>query len=499
MGLATVASRAQDGLRASPVAVEVHVSGGLPGMTVVGLPEAAVREAKDRVRAAILNAGFSMPASRITVNLAPADLPKEGGRFDLAIALGILAAAGQIPADALADREFLGELSLSAELRSVRGALPAALQAGRDGRTLIVPRTNAAEAALAADTRVHAADHLLDVCHWLSGEGVLDTPQPAPRATPVRYPDLADVRGQAQARRALEIAAAGGHSALFIGPPGSGKSMLAARLPGLLPPPDAAEALAIAEVASIDRDGFDPDTWGIRPYRAPHHSASAAAMIGGGSNQIQPGEVTRAHGGVLFLDELPEFKRHVLEVLREPLETGRVAIARAARQVDYPAAFQLIAAMNPCPCGDLGDRDSRCRCTPDQIARYRGRVSGPLLDRIDLHVHVPRLAVADLAEAAPGEPTAVVQARVSKARELAMRRQGCTNAALAGEALTAALALGARERALQVAAGERLHLSGRGLHRMQRVARTIADLAGSEAVNVTHLSEAIGLRSLDRT
>jgi magnesium chelatase family protein len=401
MSLATVLSRAQNGLTAELVRVEVHLANGLPGLAIVGLPEAAVREAKDRVKAAITTCSYEFPNRRITCNLAPADLPKEGGRFDLAIALGILAASGQIPAPRLEGLEVLGELSLSGELRAVRGALPAALQARRAGHALIVPLSNADEAVLAAQVRVIAARHLGELCGALHAgalaEHVAATVDPAATGD---EPDLSEVRGQGQARRALEIAAAGGHSLLMVGPPGSGKSMLAARLPGLLPPMSEDEAIQAAAIASITGSGFDPRQWMRRPFRAPHHTSSGVALVGGGSSP-RPGEITLAHLGTLFLDELPEFDRRVLEVLRQPLETGQVTVSRAARQEDFPARFQLVAAMNPCPCGFLGDADNRCRCTPDQVARYRGRISGPLLDRIDLHLFVPRIERQALLQPAP--------------------------------------------------------------------------------------------------
>ncbi|MGD8690170.1 MAG: YifB family Mg chelatase-like AAA ATPase, partial [Gammaproteobacteria bacterium] len=389
MALSRVLSRAQAGIEAPAVTVEVHLSNGLPSLSIVGLPEAAVREAKDRVRSALINSRFDFPARRITVNLAPADLPKEGGRFDLPIALGILAASGQIPDDPLERHEFVGELSLSGELRPVRGALPAAVKVRDAGRALLVAADNADEAALVSGARVHGAEHLLEVCAHLNGDTRLGLHEPTIKggAAPAAG-DLRDVRGQHQARRALEIAAAGGHSLLFIGPPGTGKSMLASRLPGVLPPMTEEEALEAAAVASVS-GGFDPARWGQRPFRSPHHTASGVALVGGGTHP-RPGEISLAHHGVMFLDELPEFDRKVLEVLREPLESGEITISRAARQASYPARFQLIAAMNPCPCGYLGDPGGRCRCTEDQVWRYRSRISGPLLDRLDLHVEVPR-------------------------------------------------------------------------------------------------------------
>jgi len=399
MNLALVHSRARTGVRAPAVRVEVHLSGGLPRFSLVGLPEAAVREAKDRVRAAISCAQYEFPARVITVNLAPADLPKDGGRFDLPIALGILAASGQIPLEALNEYEFVGELGLTGELRAIDGVLPAALGAAHAGRKLIVPEGNGAEAALASQAEACTARTLLEVCAMLGGRKQLPraTPLPVVRTASV---DLADVRGQAHARRALEIAAAGGHHLLLIGPPGCGKTLLASRLPGLLPEASEEEALEAAAIASVSGRGLNPARWRERPFRAPHHTASAIALVGGGS-EPRPGEISLAHQGVLFLDELPEWDRRALEVLREPLESGVVTISRAARQSEFPARFQLIAAMNPCPCGWAGDASGRCRCSPDMVKRYRSRISGPLLDRIDLHVPVPRLRPSELRPTRP--------------------------------------------------------------------------------------------------
>ncbi|HVI25495.1 MAG TPA: YifB family Mg chelatase-like AAA ATPase [Xanthomonadaceae bacterium] len=497
MGLALVHSRARAGVRAPAVRVEVYLGGGLPSMSIVGLPEAAVREAKDRVRAAIQCAQFEFPARRITVNLAPADLPKDGGRFDLPIALGILAASGQVPGEALRDVEFLGELGLTGELRPVDGVLPAALAAAAEGRRLVVPTANGPEAALPRDGQASTARTLLEVCAALDGRRTLpDAEAPAPCAA--HLPDLADVRGQLQARRALEIAAAGGHHLLLVGPPGCGKTLLASRLPGLLPALGEAEALEAATIASISGRGLDPARWRARPYRAPHHTASAVALAGGGS-QPRPGEISLAHNGVLFLDELPEWSRQALEVLREPLESGVVTISRAARQCEFPARFQLIAAMNPCPCGWAGDPSGRCRCSPDLIQRYHARISGPLMDRIDLHVDVPRLPPAELRPDAPaGEPSAAVRARVVAARALQQVRSGCCNAHLDQAATMAHCRLAPADQALLERAIDGLQLSARAMHRILRVARTIADLAGSEAIATAHLTEALGYRRLDR-
>ena len=497
MGLALVHSRARAGIAAPPVQVEVHLSGGLPSTQIVGLPAAAVRESRDRVRAAILCAQFEYPQRRITINLAPADLPKDGGRFDLPIALGILAASGQIDRDALAGCEFLGELGLTGELRAVDGVLPAVLAATRDGRRLVVPAGSGAEAALARDAEAYVARTLLETCAGLGGTTALPRAQGGkePAAAPASAPDMADVRGQAQARRALEIAAAGGHHLLMSGPPGCGKTLLASRLPGLLPEASEAEALETAAVASISGRGFDPRLWRQRPWRAPHHGASAAALAGGGSPP-RPGEISLAHNGVLFLDELPEWHRAVLEVLREPLESGRITVARAGRSAEFPARFQLVAAMNPCPCGWAGDPSSRCRCSPDRIRQYWGRISGPLLDRIDLHLAMARLPPQALrGYAPPGESSAAIRGRVIAAQARQLERAGRLNARLDNAGITRDCRLGDDGQRLLEQACERLQLTARSLHRVLRVARTIADLEAASAIATTHLAEALGYRA----
>jgi len=496
MPLATVASRALAGIDAPEVTVEVHLGPGLPSFNIVGLPDAEVREAKDRVRAALNHARFEFPARRITVNLAPADLPKDSSRFDLPIALGILAASGQLQTAALAGHEFAGELSLTGELRPVRGALAMALGAGEAGRSFVLPRQSAAQAALASRARVLPAATLLEVCAHLAGEAPLALqPRCDTREAPCCL-ELADVKGQVQAKRALEIAAAGAHALLMVGPPGSGKSMLAARLSGILPPMSEREALEAAAIHSASRLGFDAARWAERPFRAPHHSASRAALVGG-ANPPRPGEISLAHHGVLFLDEMPEFPRDALEALREPLESGIISIARAARQTQFPARFQLVAAMNPCPCGYLGDASGRCRCTPDRVAGYRRRISGPLMDRIDLKVEVPRPRDAEMLGAPGGECSIAIRERVSAARERQLARQGKPNAWLQAKETTLHCALEAAAERLLKEAIAKLSLSARAYHRVLRVARTIADLAGSRAIDTAQLAEAIQYRRLD--
>ncbi len=501
MSLAISLCRAGLGIDAPLVTVETHLANGLPAFSIVGLPEKAVQEARERVRSALLNTGFEFPARRITVNLAPADLPKQGARFDLAIAVGILAASQQIPAETLSNIELIGELTLGGKIRPVPGALPVAAACARAGHSLLLPRENAVEAALVRDAVLFPADHLLQICAHLTGREPIprqsrDTPPQGEHDT--RIPDLADVRGQAQARRALEIAAAAGHNLLMMGPPGTGKSMLAARLPSILPPMTEQEALETAAIHSVAGLPLDPARWRQRPTRNPHHSCSGVALAGGGSIP-RPGEISLAHNGILFLDELPEFDRQALEVLREPMETRRIVISRAARSTEFPAHFQLVAAMNPCPCGHFNEPDKRCdRCTPQLAARYQGRISGPLRDRIDIQIEIPALPTRDLLEAPPGEPSATVRARVVAARKRQHARQACTNAELQHADLERHCALIPEVRRLLETAIDRLGLSARGYHRILRLARTIADLDESDTIGPRHMSEAIGLRRMER-
>jgi magnesium chelatase family protein len=478
------------------VTVEVHLGPGLPAFHIVGLPDTEVREARDRVRAALNHAHFEFPARRMTVNLAPAELPKDSSRFDLPIALGILAASGQIAPGALAGQEFAGELSLTGELRPVRGALAMALSARATRRAFVLPADNAPQAALAEGARILPARTLLEVVAHLAGEAPLAEYRGGGQATAPAYPDFSDVKGQQQVKRALEVAAAGGHSLLMVGPPGTGKSMLAARFPGILPALSEAEALEVAAVHSVSSGGFEAQRWGERPFRSPHHSASSAALVGGGALP-RPGEISLAHHGVLFLDELPEFDRDVLEALREPLESGRVSISRAAQQAQFPARFQLVAAMNPCPCGHCGDRAGRCRCTPERIARYRGRISGPLADRIDIKLEVPAPREGELVAPAGGEATAAIRPRVQKAHEMQLARQGKPNALLGTREIDRHCATDRDGDQLLRHALARLLLSARAYHRVLRVARSIADLGGRSVIAAEHVAEAIQYRRLD--
>lgn len=496
MSLALVYSRALSGMNAPLVEVEAHLANGLPHFNIVGLPDTEVKESRDRVRAAIIQSGFDFPAKKITVNLAPADLPKESGRFDLPIAIGILAASGQVSMEKLAQYEFAGELALSGMLRPVRGALAMAWQGAQAGRAFVLPSENAQQAAVMKGITVYGAHSLGEVAAHLNAiEPLAQTECPSFDSRPsenLNLPDLSDVKGQHTARLALEIAAAGGHSLLMMGPPGTGKSMLSQRLPGILPPLTEEELVEVWALRSL-LPNHQQELSHERPFRSPHHSASSAAMVGGGSDP-RPGEISLAHHGVLFLDELPEFDRKVLEVLREPLENGEIHISRAARQAVYPAKFQLVAAMNPCPCGYLGHPVKPCRCTPESVARYRSKISGPLLDRIDLTIEVPSLSASELMQQQAGESSAVVLQRVMVARDKQYARQGKLNAALSVTELDHTARI---EKEAQEALGamlEKLSLSARSFHRIMRVARTLADLAGDEAVNRSHVMKAIGFR-----
>ncbi len=509
--LAMISSRAIVGIDAMPVVVEVHLANGLPSFSTVGMPETAVKESKDRVRGAIINSGFEFPAKRITVNLAPADLPKSGGNFDLPIAIGILIASGQVPGQRVDNTELVGELALDGGLREARGVLPTALACKRAERRLIVPKSNAREAGLVSGIDALAAEHLLSVCSFLAGQSSLslcsrsngfdegEIREQSKNTIPEL--DLSDVRGQPLAKRALEVSAAGGHSLIMVGPPGAGKSMLAARLPTILPRLDDRKALETAAIHSIAFGRFEVSEWRKLPFRNPHHSCSPAALVGGGTIPM-PGEISKSHNGVLFLDELTEFSRSSIEQLREPLETGEINIARASAAVSFPANFHFISACNPCRCGYWGDGTDRCKCSAASLESYRAKLSGPLIDRIDLHVVLPKVDLKELSGLAVQsercESSAVVRRRVEACRQFQIDRSGKLNSELSVPELENETKLSSSLNEFLCNACDRLNLSARAYHRILKLSRTLADMDKSAKVARRHLAEAIGFRGLDR-
>ncbi|MGE3919782.1 MAG: YifB family Mg chelatase-like AAA ATPase [Gammaproteobacteria bacterium] len=498
MSLAILHSRASAGIHAPLVTIETQVSRGIPRFNIVGLPETIIKESKDRVRCAIINSQFEFPAKRITVNLAPADLPKEGSRFDLAIALSILFATKQVPYHETEAYEFAGELALSGELRPISGILPFVLSTKAANRKLIFPYANLEQASLVTNTTLCPTNHLLEVCnHFMGGQSLEIITQHQTRDT-LKWPiDLNEIVGQSHAKRALEIAAAGNHSILFYGPPGTGKSMLAQRLPTILPPLTEEESIEVAAIQSISHHSINPKNWGLRPFRAPHHTASTAALVGGGSTP-KPGEISLAHLGILFLDELPEFDRRVLEALREPLETANITISRASQNVEFPANFQLVAAMNPCPCGYLGDQTHVCRCTEEQIRRYRQKLSGPFLDRIDLKVEVSRIHHDLLIQSNENnaEKSETIRTRIIHAREIQKARGQTFNAQLKGLQFNKHCNLKSPSRMFLKNATERLGLSARAIHKIIRIARTIADLENHDMIAMEDIAEALSYRDV---